>query len=92
VRLHTACVVLGVFGSGAEKIPKTFARMVASTARSWASRASMVASISRVGSTTAVAVIFGIGLAVAGATVEQASRAIPIITARTTGDLISTTP
>jgi len=92
VRLHTACVVLGVFGSGAEKIPKTFARMVASTARSWASRASMVASISRVGSTTAVAVIFGIGLAVAGATVEQASRAIPIITARTTGGLISTTP
>ena len=78
VRLHTACVVLGVFGSGAEKIPKTFARMVAS--------------ISRVGSTTAVAVIFGIGLAVAGATVEQASRAIPIITARTTGGLIPTTP
>jgi hypothetical protein len=51
----------------------------------------MVASISRVGSTTAVAVIFGIGSAVAGATVEQASRVIPIITARTTGDLIFTT-
>ena len=52
----------------------------------------MVALISRLGSTTDVAVIFGIGLAVAGTTVEQASRAIPIITARTTGDLISTTP
>ena len=38
-----------------------------------------------------MAVIFGIGLAVAGATVEQASSAIPIITARTNGDLISTT-
>ena len=52
----------------------------------------MVASISRVGSTTAVAVILGIGLAVVGATVEQASKAIPIITDITTGDLISTTP
>jgi len=25
VSLHTACVVLGVFGSGADKVPKTFA-------------------------------------------------------------------
>ena len=91
VSLHTACVVLGVFGSGADKVPETFARMVASTARSWASRASTVASISRVGSTTAVASILGVGSAGTGVTVEQASTKIPISNARTTVSFIPLT-
>jgi len=61
---------------------------VASTARSWASLASTVASISGVGSTALTTLISGIGLAGAGATVEQASPSIPISTARTNGSFI----
>jgi len=44
---------------------------------------SLVASISRVGSTAAVASIFGVGSAGAGAAVEQASTRVPTSTART---------
>jgi hypothetical protein len=91
VSLHTACVVLGVFGSGADKVPETFARTVASTALSWASFASTVASISRVGSTAAVASILGVGSAGAGVTVEQASTRVPMSTARTTDSLMPLT-
>ena len=50
VSLHAACVVLGAFASWADKVPETFASTVASTARSWATLASTVASILGVGS------------------------------------------
>ena len=89
VSLHTSCVSFEVFGAWADKVVDTFARMVASTALSWASRASTVASISRVGSTTAVASILVVGSAGTGVTVEQASTKIPIGNARTTGILTS---
>ena len=72
VSLHAAWVVLGVFDSWADKVPETFASTVASTARSWATFASTVASI------------LGVGSAGTGATVEQASTVTPISTARTT--------
>ena len=79
VSLHAACVVLGAFTSGADKVPETFASTVASTARSWATFASTVASI------------LGVGSAGAGATVEQASTRVPVITARITGSFIPAT-
>ena len=75
--LHAARVVLGAFVSGADKVPETFDSTVASTARSWATFASTVASIS------------GVGSAGTGVTVEQASARVPTSTARTTVSLIS---
>ena len=77
VSLHAACVVLGAFVSGADKVPETFASTVASTARSWATFASTVASI------------LGVGPAGTGVTVEQASNRVPISTASTTVNFIS---
>ena len=77
VSLHAACVVLGAFVSEADKVPETFDSTVASTARSWATFASTVASILVVGS------------AGTGVTVEQASTRVPTSTARTTASFIS---
>ena len=68
--LHAACVVLGVFASDADRVAETFASTVASTARSWATFASTIASI------------FGVGSAGTGVTVEQASTRVPISNAR----------
>ena len=78
--LHAACVVLRAFVSGADEVPETFASTVASTARSWATFASTVASI------------LGVGSAGTGAALEQASTRVPISTARTTVSFITLTP
>jgi len=78
VSLHTFCVAFEVCGAWADTVGDA--------------SAGTVASISRVGSTTAVESILGVGSAGVGVTVEQASIRVPISTARTTGTLIPATP
>ena len=61
---------------------------VESTARSWASLASTVASIFGVGYNVATVLALGVGSAGAGVTVEQASTRVPNSIARTAGNFI----